>query len=373
MDNLLILYNPYYQKDVIEQHVRVLQSASDPLTTKAAFGKIRSKLRDYDHPYKERLETIFAKVSGAHPLQLFLTDYADMYVARVVEVTAEDRSDIAPDYYNEKNLDVELWFVMTDLRRIVRDDFTFIRDRILSNFTTPNFKGWHYAIYGNEYVYPLVVEMDEPIDYFDYDFDDQRYFPDIFKNDQVQRIQRELIHYRFGEELFYAMHPNVQDALVGAEAGYVEHRDDPLYDFSPIVVQYSKAFERELYRFGKRLFGWLGKKEDLTHITYAVQGQDYTFADYQRHKPNIGTTAYLLRHYDIRNAVDRHLPGGPLKSFVKFQLQPMLKEIQEIRNEATHGEKTSKEVCENYRAKVVGVGESGLLADLVRYRLMVID
>ena len=371
MDNLLILYNPYYQKDVIEQHVKVLQASEDPLKARVAFGKIRSKLRDYDHPHRERLEAIFDRVSEERPLQLFLTDYADMYVGRVVEVRAGDRSVPAPDYYREKGLDVEHWFIMNDLRRIVRDDFTFVRDRILSNFTTPNFKGWHYAIYGNEYVYPLVVEMDEPIDYFDYDFADQRYFPEIFGNEAAQRIQNDLIHYRFGEELFYAMHPNSRDALVAAETGYAEHREDPLYDFTPVVIQYSKAFERELYLFARHLFAWLGEREDLSHITYTVQGREYNFADYQRHKPNIGSTAHLLRHYDIRNAMDRHLPGGALKSFVKFQIQSTLKEIQEIRNEATHGEKTAKEVCESYRAKVVGIGESGMLTDLVRYRLAV--
>lgn len=40
MKNLLILYNPYYQEDVIEQHLKVLLD-----TGKVAFGKVRSKLK----------------------------------------------------------------------------------------------------------------------------------------------------------------------------------------------------------------------------------------------------------------------------------------------------------------------------------------
>ena len=41
MQNLLILFNPYYQSDVIEQHLKLLIQ-----NEKVAFGKIKSKLND---------------------------------------------------------------------------------------------------------------------------------------------------------------------------------------------------------------------------------------------------------------------------------------------------------------------------------------
>ncbi len=53
----------------------------------------------------------------------FFTDYASVYVAKVIEVSSDDRSDLAPSYYKEKNLDVERWFVISDIRRIVHNDF----------------------------------------------------------------------------------------------------------------------------------------------------------------------------------------------------------------------------------------------------------
>lgn len=371
MYNLLILYNPYYQQDVIQRHVAILQEAADPLKARVAFGKVRSKLRDYDHPYEERLEEIYADVSPQNTLQLFLTDYADMYVARVVEVTREDRASMAPAYYRQKGMDVEWWFVLDDIRMIVQDDFRAIRDRVLSNFTTPNFRGWHYAIYGNSYVYPLLIEMDEPIDYFDYDFEERRYFQEIFQSEQSQNVQRQLIHFCFGEDLFFGMHPNSQDAVVAAELEYLEKKEDPLYDFSTVVIKYSKAFERELYLFGRRLFGWLGERVDLSDIGYEVQGRKYRFEDYQTHKPNIGTTLYLLRRPEIRDAIERYIDDRSLKFFVRSQLNFSVKEIQEIRNEATHGEKTAPQVCARYREKIIGIGSGGLLCDLVRYRKMI--
>ena len=373
MDNLLILYNPYYEKRVIEKHVEILNRSPDPLRARVAFGKVRSKLRDHDHPYTEYLQAIYARTNEEHPLQLFLTDYSDMYVARVVEATDEDRSDLAPSYYyyKEKNLDVETWYVLDDIRGIAHDDFRFVRDRVLSNFTTPNFEGRHYAIYGNRYVYPLVVEMDEPVDYFDYDFEDRHYFQEIFLSEQNQSVQRQLIHFRFGEELFFVMHPNSRDAVVAAELEYLEKKDDPLYDFSSVVIKYSKAFEREFYLFGKKFFGWLGERSDLSDIEYEVQGRSYSFDDYQNHKPNIGTTKYMLGNRRIRQAIDEHVVNPALKSFIRYSLRFALGEIQEIRNEAAHGRNTGPEVCARYREKIVGIGSNGLLCDLVRHKRMI--
>ncbi len=52
MKNLLILYNPYYEKDVIEQHLKVLIE-----NQKVAFGKVRSKLKNIEHNFQEDLSS----------------------------------------------------------------------------------------------------------------------------------------------------------------------------------------------------------------------------------------------------------------------------------------------------------------------------
>ena len=41
MKDLLILYNPYYQSSVIEEHLAVMKAHGQ-----VAFGKVRSKLKD---------------------------------------------------------------------------------------------------------------------------------------------------------------------------------------------------------------------------------------------------------------------------------------------------------------------------------------
>jgi len=368
MHNLLILYNPYYQKDVIDQHLSVLMSQESSQDAKVAFGKVRSKLRDYEHPFAAQLNAIYDGVSEEKYLQLFLTDYADLYVAKVVAVVEENTHIPTPAYYQEKNLDVEQWFVISDIRRIVENDFGRVRDGILANFTTPNFGNHHYAIYGNSYVYPLIIQMDDPIDYFESDDNAFRYFPELFKNERYIEMKDQFLQFRFGQELFYAFHPNTQDAIISAEIEYQENKQDPLYDFTSVVIKLSKAFEKELYLFTKKLFAYLGKNEDLSDIHYQVQGLSYRFVDYQKNKPNIGTTKYLLKNERVKKAMIKYLDSVEIKLFVTKQLLEYIDIIQPIRNEATHGETTSILTCNMIRQKIIGIGENGILCELLRYK-----
>ncbi len=154
MKNLVILYNPYYQSDVIEQHLKVLINKET-----VAFGKIRSKIKAVEHEFLDELNAIYDSTNSSNPLQLFLTDYSNLFVAKVTKVTYEDMSEIAPNYYKDKELEVEQWYVIKDIRELVRNDFESVKNHYLLNFTTPNFRDHTYAIYGNSYVYPLIVDM----------------------------------------------------------------------------------------------------------------------------------------------------------------------------------------------------------------------
>ncbi|GAA7675395.1 hypothetical protein HpMMM65_11240 [Helicobacter pylori] len=150
MNHLLILYNPYYQQDVIHQHLSVLQEKSQ-----VGFGKIRSKLNDQEK--QDSLEEIYKATNEENFLQLFLTDYANLFVAKVIKVSKDIDEGLIPSYYKEKNLEVEDFFVISDLRELVREDFSLLRDQFLANFIAPN--NHTYAIYGNNYVYPLAGEI----------------------------------------------------------------------------------------------------------------------------------------------------------------------------------------------------------------------
>jgi len=72
MNNILILYNPYYNKTVIEDHLSLLKENGV-----TAFGKVRSKLNDQEHPNEKKLNSIGNNTSKEAPIQLFLTDYME--------------------------------------------------------------------------------------------------------------------------------------------------------------------------------------------------------------------------------------------------------------------------------------------------------
>jgi hypothetical protein len=42
--------------------------------------------------------------------------------------------------------------------------------------------------------------------------------------------------------------------------------------------------------------------------------------------------------------------------------------MQNIRNESVHGDTTSLSECETIRKEVIGIGQSGILNELLRYK-----
>jgi hypothetical protein len=49
MKNIIILYNPYYQENVIEQHLEILKDKGS-----VVFGKVKSKNRNYESELRRK-------------------------------------------------------------------------------------------------------------------------------------------------------------------------------------------------------------------------------------------------------------------------------------------------------------------------------
>jgi hypothetical protein len=364
MKNLLILFNPYYQNDVIEQHLKILKEKKQ-----VAFGKVRSKLKTIEHSFEDQLQTIYDSIDEQNYLQLFLTDYSSIFVAKVVKVSSDDLSKIAPSYYKEKNLDVEQWFVISDMREIVNDNFTTVRDDILSNFTVPNYNNHSYAIYGNSYIYPIIVNMKEEVDYFKVEDEDYRYYTNMFKSQNYISIKENLAKYTFGNIYTNQLHPNSMDNIISAEIEYEENINDPLYDFSSVVVKYAKTMEQEIYLFAKALFKYLIKKDsNLVYINYSVQGKDYILEDILTYKPNLGTYKFLIKNSSISACIDKYLEYQ-MKYFVTKKFTYYIKMLQAIRNETVHGNAPKPNEVKVLRAEIIGVANESMLIELVKHRV----
>jgi len=363
MRNIIVLYNPYYQEDVIEQHLEILKEKGI-----VAFGKIRSVLRDYESQNKDELNALYNTASKQMPIQLFLTDYNNIYVANVIAVK-EDKLKIirAPKYYD--TMDVEKWFVFDDLRLLVHNNFALVRDKILSNFKATNYNNHTYAVYGNQYTYPMQVSMKENIDYFSKDDEDYKYYTDIFKTKEQIKIKESLVEFKFGEKVFYSLAVNSQDNIVSAEVEYMANKQNLLYDFSAIILKYSKACELEIFNFIKIFFGSLLKRDNnIRNISYSVQGKNYILENILSQKANYGTYKYLLRSYEIKSSINKYIENRRLKNFIFNDFIFYINTIQDIRNESVHGNMATLKQCKDMRKHILGIGRSGIFCDLIKYK-----
>ena len=360
MQNLLILFNPYYKADVIEQHLNLLVD-----NEKVAFGKIRSTLKNVEHGFQDELDEIYEKVSEENYLQLFLTDYSNIYVAKVTLVTDDDLSAIAPSYY--KDLEVEKWFVISDMREVIRNDFENIRDEVFSNFRTPNFNNRSYAIYGNNYVYPLIIDMKTEIDYFESSDEEFRYYPNIFKSQEYLEMKKNFIEYSFGDKWINRMHPDSLENIISAEMEYVQNRLNPRYDFSTIIIKYAKTMEQELYVYIKTLFKHLlSYNQSLENITYTVQSKEYKIKDIFTYKPNIGTYKFLLKEYKVKDTIEKSIDNYHTKKFISSTIPYYINMIQKIRNESVHGEAAKLNDVVELRKSILGIAKLSILVDVIK-------
>ncbi len=354
MNHLLILYNPYYQKDVIQQHLSVLQERSQ-----VGFGKIRSKLNDQEK--QDSLEEIYRATNEKNFSQLFLTDYANLFAAKVVKVSKEIDESLIPSYYKEKNLEVEDFFIISDLRELVREDFSLLRDQFLANFIAPN--NHTYAIYGNNYVYPLPVRLKEERSYF---LGDEKHYLSVYKSKEYLIMQENFMRFVFGKRLFYLLHLDSINNIIHAELELLQSENDLLNDFTSIIVKYSKTLEYEIYTFAKQvLLKACENDPSLYDLDYEVQGRSLTLKDFFTQKPNPGSVKYLLRH----ERVQLHLEES-LNKFINSSFQKSIGIIQNIRNEAVHKKAPGLNEVEKLRNEILGIESASLLKSILTRKEM---
>ncbi len=347
MNHLLILYNPYYQ--LIQQHLSVLQEKSQ-----VGFGKIRSKLNDQEKHHS--LEEIYKAASEENFLQLFLTDYDNLFAAKVIKVSKDIDEGLIPSfpsYYKEKNLEVEDFFIISDLSR---EDFSLLRDQFLANFIVPN--NHTYAIYGNNYVYPLPVKLKEERSYF---LGDEKRYLSAYKSKEYLTMQEDFMRFVFGKRPFYLLHPDSINNIIHAELELLQSENDLLNDFTSIIVKYSKTLEYEIYLFAKKvLLKACAKDPNLYDLDYKVQGKSLILEDFFTQKPNLGSIKFLLRHEKIQYHLEENL-----NRFINYPFSKSLNLIQDIRNEAVHKKAPGLHEVEKLRNEILGIEGASLLKSIL--------
>ncbi len=338
MNHLLILCNPYYQQDVIQQHLSVFQEKSQ-----VGSGKIRSKLNDQEK--QDSLKEIYKATNEENFLQLFLTDYANLFAAKVIKVSKDIDEGLIPSYYKEKNLEVEDFFIIS-----------LLRDQFLANFIAPN--NHTYAIYGNNYVYPLPVRLKEERSYF---LGDEKHYLSVYKSKEYLMMQENFMRFVFGKRLFYLLHPDNINNIIHAELELLQSENDLLNDFTSIIIKYSKTLEYEIYLFAKKvLLKACAKDPNLYDLTYKVQGKSLILEDFFTQKPNLGSVKFLLRHEKVQYHLEENL-----NRFINYPFSKSLSLIQNIRNEAVHTKAPGLNEVEKIRNEILGIEGASLLKSIL--------
>lgn len=301
LKNLIVLYNPYYNPNTIKDHLDIL--IQDGIV---AFGKVLSKLRTFNHPNQERLDHIYDGISKHSPLQLFLTDYDSMYVANVIDVVYETKIE-KPKYY--ENYEVEYWFIIDDMRLVVDKNFTEIRDTILTNFKTTGDYTSTYTLYGNSYVYPLEITMKMPINYFEKQDENYKFYNDIYRTKEQLKMKENIISFNYGEKRFYSLSPSTQENLINAELEYDLNKYTKQYDFSQVVMKYAKAVEQELWLYLRAIFETIINKDlNIGNYEYCINNRTYTLIDLLEKKATFGTYKFLLtKEQKIIDAINEYI------------------------------------------------------------------
>ena len=391
---LLILYNPYYESSVIQSHLEILKAQGS-----VSFGKVKSKMRAQEpreQPTQEpsaqileppstafastQWEQLITSISSESPLQLFLSDYANLYVCKVTAITKEQIAQ-APAYYEQKGLEVELWFVISDMRELVREDFTSVRDNFLANFITLH-NNRTFAIYGNDYTYPLFISLKSQQHYFTQDYP---HYHNMFKTPEQITIRQRLIDYTFGSKLANVLLPDTMESLINAEIEYLANRANPLYDCTGIILLYAKTMEQEIMRFYRTLFATLVEFEGtlaevetpIAEITYSVQEVESSVQEWlegrAKRAPTLGTTKHLrkcaqqvLEKWKEDKAYK--LSGSnkhSISHFISFKLGSFINTLQAIRNPAAHATQASIQQASTLRERILGIGQDSVLVALL--------
>ncbi|WP_233704435.1 hypothetical protein [Helicobacter cynogastricus] len=150
------------------------------------------------------------------------------------------------------------------------------------------------------------------------------------------------------------------DNIVYAELEYQANKQDPLYDFSTMLVKYSKMLEQESYLLIKDLIGFLGAIDpSILNVDCSLKHKKVTLEDIWKCK-NIAkkdidfkTCRDLLRHccfYELREKLPMFSA-----SFALEKLPNELEKFAKIRNDGVHARAITLKEAQLIRSQILGV------------------
>jgi hypothetical protein len=377
--HLLTLWNPSYATDALETHLRLLleweararTGDASPDDVHVWWGKVRSPQRQQPMPHLDDVLALDRQLADDEnrEVQLYLTDYRSLYVAELIELTAEDpRDDDAghvPPYYTGRGLSCDCWFRLADIRLLVRDDLDGVAHE-LAQLRNARYHDRPVSLYGGMVELPLIVTRPDARTFFDAreraQYADGRLWA---RHDAEQggvgAIEAVLRDDHFGAAAWGALEAPARRFVATAERLVRDHRRDPAADLSPVVVGYGKALEVQLNRLLREAVRGASDPARLVNVDGRTQrlpeALPLTLGQLARTVGGERTLGAWLRQVLDDGAWLTNECAVALDAFAS-----------EARNRAAHGETVPREVVLRWRDRLLGVGCEGLLVRLATVR-----
>ena len=380
--HLLSVWNPSYADDAMDRHLEVLlrwaaarrEGRSDDDDVYVWWAKLRSPNRQAPLPHAGEVLDLASQIDAGIETHLYLTDYSSLYVAHLVEVTADsvledfpDERGHMPTYYDQHYAD--FWFRIWDIRRLVAGDPPATIEE-LKRLRNVRYHDRPVSLYGGIVDLPLIVTREDGASWFA-DIgaltEGRRWAErDAELKGETERLSAELRDNLLGKEIWDALESSSRTFLTTAEAVFRARRGDPGFDFSGSAVEVTKAVETELNALiFPALRRMLAKAPPAQREVRAGEGL-LDLGGAVSHQ-SLGTIRRLLDDDTTRQPLRTALPHD--WRWLEGELPAQLEPVRDLRNPAAHDRAVAREEMGRLRQSVLGIGCEGLLVRIVRAKL----
>ena len=375
--HLVTVWNPLYAREV-EQHMSVLLDWGRCVRDNKAkrddvyvwWGKVKSPNRQQPLQRAPDIRALAQELEGdarEDEAHLYVTDYRSLYVGELLNVHEGDlpasENPHIPAYYAEQGHRCDFWFMLGDLRRLVRDDLPAVA-RELQKLRNVHYNDRPVSLYGGMVDIPLVVTRPDDARFFDENERDTITEGRLWVEYDADRgagsdeMQRELRLNVVGEDAWEALDITARTSLADAERTFRDHRDDPGYDFSMVLAGFAKALEIQCNAILRRAAG----KLPAAVRTANVEGHSRDLS--RSHGLTLGQLARVISgDKDRFDALARALSNG---TWFTQSLPQLLEELRDLRNAATHSSRVGRDDAIRWRNRILGIGTQGMVLELAK-------
>jgi hypothetical protein len=226
------------------------------------------------------------------------------------------------------------------------------------------------SIYGGMVNLPLIVTRPDGARYFEPDvrnrLTDGRYWVEFDgEHSGIGATERDLRENCFGEELWGRLDPGSRTFIATAEKLYRDHRNDVGFDFSPVLIDFAKAFEVQTNILLRQA---LSRVKPLDR-TVNINGQSTDLA--KTGSLSLGELVLIIGENETINRLLKRCFVQAGGEWFTASLPNILKELANVRNRAAHSAALDRDTVKRLRNRYLGVGCEGDYIKLVKTRVAI--